>query len=379
MEVSGTFLQHFNLLKDPRVKNHNHRHNFLDILVITILGTICGADGWVEIVDFARAKKEWLKTFLKLPNGIPSHDTFGRVFSLLEAKVFFECFSEWIKAINLPVEKEVIALDGKTLKGSHNRKHGKQALHMVSAWATSQRLLLGQLKTLDKSNEITALPKLLKMIDVKDNIVTVDAMGCQKNIARQIKKQGGNYVMALKDNQPTLRQDVASIFAKGIGKQFKKMLHRRVKSKDHGHGRIDTRVYTLISAREEEEFKRRWPGLKSIGRVESTRNIDNVIEKEVRYYITSLTYEDINDFARAARQHWGIENNLHWSLDVSFKEDSCRVRIGNAAENLATVRRIALNLLKQEKTRKTGIAAARKRAGWDHDFLMRVLTTNSIE
>ena len=249
---------------------------------------------------------------------------------------------------------------------------------MVSAWATSRRLLLGQIKTEDKSNEITALAELLKMIDVKNNIVTIDAIGCQKNIAKTILRGEGNYILALKNNQPKLRKDVASVFTKGIGIQFKKMLHRRARHKNKGHGRIESRVYTLISAREHEEFHRRWPGLEGLGRVETMRNIDNVIQREVRYYITSLTYEKIDDFARAVRQHWGIENNLHWSLDVSFKEDASRIRIGHAAENLGTIRRTALNLLQKEKTRKTGIAAARKRAGWDHDFLMRVFTTNPM-
>jgi predicted transposase YbfD/YdcC len=350
----------------------------IDILVITLLGTICGAEGWTEIVDFARAKKDWLKTFLQLPHGIPSHDTFGRVFSLLNPQLFFECFSHWIISVELPCLNEVIAFDGKALRGSHHRKKGKNPLHMVSAWATSRRLLLGQIKTDDKSNEITALPELLKMVDIKGNIVTIDAMGCQKNIAKTVLRGEGDYVLAVKDNQPQLRKDIASVFTKGIGCKFKKMLHRRVRKSNHGHGRVETRIYTLISAREQEEFRSRWPGLQGLGRVDSMRDVNNKIEREVRYYVTSLNYEKVDDFVRAVRGHWGIENNLHWSLDVSFKEDSSRVRIGHAAENLGTIRRIALNLLQKEKTRKTGIAAARKRAGWDHDFLMRVFTTNPI-
>jgi predicted transposase YbfD/YdcC len=203
-------------------------------------------------------------------------------------------------------------------------------------------------------------------------------MGCQKNIAKIIIRNEGDYVLAVKDNQPKLREDIASIFTKGIGLQFKNMLHRRVRKSNKGHGRVETRTYTLISAREQEEFQRRWPGLKGLGRVDSMRNVDNKIEREVRYYVTSLTYDKMDDFVRAARGHWGVENNLHWSLDVSFREDSSRIRIGHAAENLGSIRRIALNLLQKEKTRKTGIAAARKRAGWDHDFLMRVFTTNPI-
>jgi len=378
MELSDSFLKHFEPLKDPRTKNFNHRHQLLDILVITLLGTICGAEGWTEIVVFARAKEDWLKTFLSLPCGIPSHDTFGRVFSLLNPGTFFECFSRWVNSLELPCINEVIALDGKTLRGSHDRKKGKNPLHMVSAWATSRRLLLSQVKTEEKSNEITAIPELLKMVDIKGNIITIDAMGCQKNIAKIIVRKEGDYVVAVKDNQPTLRKDIASVFTKGIGLQFKKMLHRRVRKSNKGHGRVETRTYTLISAREQEEFQRRWPGLKGLGRVDSMREVNKKVEREVRYYVTSLNYEKIDDFARAVRGHWGVENNLHWSLDVSFREDSSRIRIGNAAENLGTIRRIALNLLQKEKTRKTGIAAARKRAGWDHDFLMHVFTTNPI-
>ncbi|MCD6038939.1 MAG: ISAs1 family transposase [Gammaproteobacteria bacterium] len=378
MELSSDFLKHFEPLKDPRKKNYNHRHPLISILVTTLLGTICGAEGWTEIVDFARAKQEWLKTFLPLSHGIPSHDTFGRVFSLLNPKTFFTCFSHWMSALELPCSQEVIALDGKTLRGSHHRKKGRNPLHLVSAWATSRRLLLGQIKTNDKSNEITALPELLKMIDIKGNIVTIDAMGCQQTIAKTILRGEGDYVLAVKDNQPQLRKDIGSVFAKGIGCQFKKMLHRRVRKSNHGHGRVETRIYTLISAREQEEFRSRWPGLQGLGRVDSMRNVDNKIEREVRYYVTSLNYEKVDDFVRAVRGHWSVENNLHWSLDVSFKEDSSRVRIGHAAENLGTVRRMALSLLQKEKTRKTGIAAARKRAGWDHDFLMRVFTTNPL-
>ena len=192
----------------------------LDILVIALLGTICGAEGWTEIVDFARAKQDWLKTFLQLPHGIPSHDTFGRVFSLLAPETFFDCFSHWITSVELPCINEVIALDGKTLRGSHHRKKGKNPLHMVSAWATSRRLLLSQIKTDDKSNEITALPELLKIVDIKANIVTIDAMGCQKNIAKAVLRGEGDYVFAVKNNQPKLRKDIASVFTKGIGCQF---------------------------------------------------------------------------------------------------------------------------------------------------------------
>lgn len=379
MELSSSFLDYFKPLKDPRKKTHNHRHQFFDILVLTILATICGAEGFVDIEEFGLAKESWLKTFLHLPHGIPSHDTLGRVFSLLNPDEFFACFSDWINTLSIPSANKVIAIDGKTLRGSHNRKQGKSAIHLVSAWASEQGLLLGQVKTEDKSNEITAIPKLLKMIDIQHATITIDAMGCQREIAKQIVAQGGHYVLTLKRNQPSLRQEVGSIFAYAMGIQFKNVLHRRVKKKEHAHGRIDTRIYTLISAKDNTEFKKRWPGLEGIGRVEYTRNLGNDnIETEVTYYLTTFNYEKMDEFIYAVRKHWGIENNLHWSMDVSFNEDACRIRTGHAAENLATVRRIALNLLKQEKTRKTGIATARKRAGWDHEFLLRVLTSNPI-
>lgn len=375
MHLSETFLRHFEAVDDPRMDTHNRRHNFHDILVITILGAICGADTWTEICAFAEAKSDWLKTFLELPFGIPSHDTFGRVFSLINPKEFEECFCEWIASLTIDVSKEIIAIDGKTLRGSHNRRKGLKPLHLVSAWAVNNRVTLGQVKTEEKSNEIEAIPRLLKIIDVKGSIVTIDAMGCQKKIAKQIIEQGANYVLSLKENQETLHQDVSSILTKGKEgpKKYKKMLNRIKVEKIRKHGRIETRRYTLISARDPLLFSLRWPGLKGIGMLETTRTVNNEVEKSTRYFLTSLEYEDIDDFMRAVRQHWGIEINLHWSLDVSFKEDLNRVRIGHAAENLAIVRRIALNLLKQEKTHKNGITCRRKSAGWDNKYLLKVL------
>jgi predicted transposase YbfD/YdcC len=379
MRLSETFLRHFEAIEDPRMDNHNRRHNFHDILVITILGAICGADTWTEICDFAEAKIDWLKTFLELPNGIPSHDTFGRVFSLIDPHEFEECFCAWIASLTVDVAKEIIAIDGKTLRGSHNRKKGLKPLHLVSAWAVKNRLTLGQMKTEEKSNEIEAIPRLLKMLDVKGSIVTIDAMGCQKKIAKQIIAQGANYVLALKENQEGLYNDIASIFAKGQEgpKRYKKMLNRIKVEKVRAHGRIERRRYTIISARDDLEFSLRWPGLKGIGMLETTRTVNNEVERSVRYFLTSLEYEQIDDFMKAVRQHWGIEINLHWSLDVSFKEDLSRVRIGHSAENLAIVRRIALNLLKQERTHKNGITCRRKRAGWDNKYLLKVLEADS--
>lgn len=370
MDILETFLEHFEPLPDPRMNNHNHRHKLHDILMIAILGSICGADGWVEIERFGIAKYDWLKGFLALPNGIPSHDTLGRVFALIDPAQFEACFRAWVGSLSVDITKEVIAIDGKTLRRSHNKS--QPALHLVSAWACGQRLMLGQVKTPEKSNEITAIPELLKHLDITGSIITIDAMGCQQAIAKQITSQEANYVLALKANQAKLFRDIKAIFKQAKTIQYKKMLHRRKIEKVHDHGRVETRAYTLVSARDPLLFKLRWPGLQGIGQVEVTRTINGKVERSTRYYLTTLSYEYIDDFMKAARNHWHIEINLHWSLDVSFHEDLSRVRTGNAAQNLATIRRIALNLLKQEQTHKNGITCKRKTAGWDNQYLMKV-------
>lgn len=375
MNLSDTFLQHFEAIEDPRIDNHNRRHELVDIFVITILGTICGADGWNEIYDFAVAKKSWLGSFLALPNGIPSHDTFRRLFLLINPEEFEHAFLKWIASLSIDLDKRIIAIDGKTLRGSIDRKNNKRPIHLVSAWASDYKIMLGQIKTEEKSNEITAIPKLLNMIDVKDAIVTIDAMGCQKKITQKIIQQEADFILSLKDNQSTLFQDVKSIFAVATEgeKKFKKMLHLCKVEKDRGHGRIERRRYTLLSPRTLTEFQARWPGMKAIGVVESTRTINEIKTPYIRFFITSLQYERIDDFVRGVRTHWDIENNLHWSLDISFNEDHSRVRAGHSSQNLAIVRRIALNLLKQEKTHKGGITRKRKSSGWDHQYLLTVL------
>lgn len=379
MTLEGTFFDHFSELKDPRTHNHNFRHNIFDILVIAVLATICGADGWVEIERWGEAKQDWLSTFLELPNGIPSHDTFGRLFSILDPQEFEKCFSSWLKALNVDLKKEIIALDGKTIRGSGNKRQKERPLHILSAWAAKNRILLAQVKTEDKSNEITAIPKLLDLIDIKESVVTIDAIGCQKSIAKKINKKEAHYVLCLKENQKTLYDDVKSIFARAEEnkqKQYKNVLHRRKIEKIKDHGRIETRRYTLVSARDPLCFELRWPGLRGIGKIDITRTTNNQVEYSTRYFITSLNYEDIDLYMEAVRKHWQIEIDLHWSLDVSFREDHCQIHIGHAAENLAFIRRIALNLLKQEKTHKNGISCRRKTAGWDNKYLLKVLTAD---
>ena len=375
MNLSETFLQHFETIQDPRVDNHNRRHELTDIFVMTILGTICGADGWNEIYDFALAKRSWLETFLALPNGIPSHDTFRRIFFLINPEEFEQAFLNWIASLTIDLNNRIIAIDGKTLRGSIDRKNNKKPIHLVSAWASDYKIMLGQIKTEEKSNEITAIPKLLNMIDVKNTIVTIDAMGCQQKITKKIIQQEADFILSLKDNQSTLFQDVKSIFATATEgkKKYKKMLHLCRVEKNRSHGRNEKRRYTLLSPRRLTEFQVRWPGMNAIGMVESTRTINGVKTPCVRFFITSLPYERINDFVRGVRTHWDIENNLHWSLDISFNEDHSRVRAGYSAQNLAIIRRIALNLLKQEKTHKGGITRKRKSSGWDHQYLLTVL------
>ena len=380
VELKDTFLKHFSDIEDPRCHNHpNFRHILSDMFIITILATICGADGWMEIEAFALAKQEWFATFLSLPHGIPSHDTFARVFSRLNPQVFESCFARWIASLSIDLKKEIIALDGKTLRGSGNKRQGHPAIHMVSAWATKHRMMLAQVKTAEKSNEITAIPELLNMIDIKDAIVTIDAMGCQSNIARKIISQEADYVLSLKKNQPTLFKNVRAVFAAAEcgEKKYKKIRHRRSVDKSHAHGRVETRRYTLVSDRDNEfGLLARFPGLKGIGKVEITRTTQHQVEHSTRYFLASLMYDNINAFMEAVRKHWQIEIDLHWSLDVSFREDINQTNQGYAAENLALIRRIALNLLKQEKTHKNGIACRRKSAGWNHQYLLKVLTAD---
>lgn len=376
MTLADTCLKYFSDLEDPRTQNHhNFRHNFHDLLIIAILATICGADGWVEIEEFALAKQEWFGTFLELPHGIPSHDTFGRVFSLIDPNEFEACFLRWIQSLSIDLKKEIIAVDGKSVRGSGNRRQDDPMLHLVSAWAAHNRLMLAQIKTEDHSNEITAIPQLLKMLDINDSVVTIDAMGCQTKIARQICAQGADYVLSLKENQKTLYDNVQSIFLQAEAnktKQYKKILHRRKIEKIKNHGRMEKRTYTLVSARDPLLFVLRWPGLKGIGKVDIVRTIGKDTQRSTRYFLTTLEYEEIDLFMEAVRKHWQIEVDLHWSLDVSFREDHSQVRRGHAAENLALIRRIALNLLKQD-THKRGITCRRKRAGWDHQYLLKIL------
>ncbi|MCK5366211.1 MAG: ISAs1 family transposase [Gammaproteobacteria bacterium] len=361
----------FASLNDPRIERHKH-HQLIDILTIAICAIISGADNWVEIEEFGKAKIEWLRGFVKLPNGIPSHDTFGNVFARLCPKQFQECFLTWVRSVFEVTQGQLIAIDGKRLRRSHDRGRGKTAIHMVSAWACANRLVLGQVKTDEKSNEITAIPELLRVLELKDCIVTIDAMGCQTAIADQIIAQGGAYVLALKGNQSSLHDDVRAFFADPDLPQDPDITVHTHETTDGDHARVEIRRYRCTSDLAWLDEKGRWTGLRSICAVESERHIGDEISREVRHFIGAIP-ADPKLWAYAARGHWGIENTLHWTLDVAFREDDSRVRKGHADENLAVLRHIALNLITQERSNKRGTQTKRRRAGWDDAYRLKVL------
>ena len=362
---------HFKDIEDPRIERSKD-HLLIDILTIAILAVICGADGWVGIETYGKAKHTWLKTFLALPNGIPSHDTFSRVFARLEPEQLQGCFLSWVRSVSRITEGEVIAIDGKTVRRSYDEGKEKGAIHRVSAWASQNRLVLGQRKVDAKSNEITAIPELLKVLDLHGCIVTLDAMGTPKTIAHQIIEQGGDYVLALKGNQGHLFEDVQQIFEQAKSKNFESIDYDFYETCDAGHGRIETRRCWSLGQVEWLIDAEKWTGFTSMAMVESLRQCDGKTSRERRYYISSLT-PDAQRLAESIRTHWSIENPLHWVLDVAFREDECRIRSGHAPENFTLLRHLALSALNQEKTAKVGVQNKRLRAGWDDDYLLKVL------
>jgi predicted transposase YbfD/YdcC len=365
-----SLVHHFASLEDPRVLGRN-RHNLIDILVIAICGVICSADDWVSIAEFGEAKEDWFREFLELPNGIPSHDTFGRTFSLLSPEAFQESFISWVRSLT-GVFEGLVAIDGKTLRRSHDRRSGKAAIHMVSAWASENSFVLGQVKTEEKSNEITAIPELLRALSVKGCLVTIDAMGCQKAIAKQIVEQGGDYLLALKGNQSNLADEVEAVFSAADRVGYEGYAVDYYETEERNHGRHEIRRYWSLASKDLLVHAGPWANLSMIGMMESERTVNEETSIEYRYYIASIE-NDATEFARAVRGHWGIENGLHWVLDVALREDDCRVRKGNAPENLALLRHIAINAVKQEKTKKLGVKNKRLKAGWDETYLAKIM------
>ena len=364
MNRKDNLLSFFEDLEDPR-REKCKKHLLLDIVAISVCGVICGADSWDEIEDYGKVKYDWLQTFLSLPNGIPSHDTFNRVFSNLCSEKFEICFNKWVASLANLLKGEVVALDGKTIRGA--KVNGVSSIHMVSAWACESNLVLGQQKVGVKTNEITAIPNLIEVLALEGTTVTIDAMGCQTEIAQKIVDAEANYILAVKANQPVLLENIEDEF------RFNKNVDKFV-DVDYGHGRIETRTCSVINQFIHIEHPDKWAGLKSVVRIESIREFKGTdkVETATRYYISSLK-QNAEKLQHAVRNHWGIENKLHWTLDVAFDEDRDRKRKGNASQNFSLINKIALNLAKQEKTCKLGVKAKRKKAGWDNQYLKKLL------
>lgn len=366
--------KHFARLKDPRI-NRRKRHLLLDLVVIAVCAVVCGCDTWPKIALFARKRRKWLQTFLELPGGAPSHDTFERVFARLDPEAFQGCFRQWMQALAERLGVKQIAIDGKALRGSGQASTHLGPLHLVSAWATENHLTLGQVAVAEKSNEITAIPKLLELLELKGALVTIDAIGCQKEIARRVVSGGGDYVLTVKDNQPHLFEDVQQAFLKALDNDFEGLQHDSYQTKDKGHGRQEARCYHVIYDPPGIRDREAWAELKAIGMCFSERTVGERTSMEVRYFIGSRK-ASARTYGKALRNHWRIENNLHWQLDVTFGEDGNRVRERNAAENLALVRRVALSLLKQHPG-KQSVACKSLEAALDTDFLEEILHAGS--
>ncbi len=370
-DSSSSIIEYLADISDPRRDNANKRHDFIDILVIALCGMLSGADDWVSIELYGKSKENWFSKFLQLPNGIPSHDTFTRVFSAIDPEQFMDCFLRWVNAIRTRLSYEVVAIDGKCLRRSHDGDN-KAAIHMVSAWACENNLVLGQVKTHEKSNEITAIPELLQAMSLNNTLITIDAIGCQKAIAQCVVDGGGDYLLAVKDNQAQLKSAIQTLLDDKAPEASTAFSIDYYETQEKNRDRNEIRRCWSTSVLDGLMMKGDWKNLRQVAVVESERTHKQKTATERRYYICSA---DINAdrILNASRQHWGIENKLHWSLDMSFREDECRTRKGNGAENLARLRHIALNILKQDKTKKVGIKNKRLNAGWDYDYLLHLL------
>ena len=377
MADTTDFIAHFSILPDPRVERTKD-HELLNILTIALCAAIGGADGWVQMEEFGKAKRAFFKSFLDLPHGIPSHDTFNRVFEALDARALERCLLNWVAALSEDLAGEVVAIDGKALRRSLDRRRSQHPLHLVSAWAAESGLVLGQVATAEKSNEITAIPELVEMLDLKGSTVTIDALGCQKDIAGKIIEKQADYVLAVKDNQPLLHQDVQRIMAEAQ-ERGDPVGCRHYQTLEKEHGRIESRQVWCTSTQGRRwlgDQDQEWPGLASVVMIEAQRTVDGRTSVEQRYYISSRSGTETHaakHLGHIIRQHWAIENRLHWVLDMAFDEDRCRVRRGQGARNLAVLRKIALNLLRRETTSKVGVQSKRRKAGWNDGYLLKVL------
>jgi len=368
--MDSTIHEHFSSLIDPRV-DRTQKHPFINVLFIAVCAVICGADSWVSIERYGTSKMEWLSRYLDLSEGIPSHDTFGRVFAALDTEIFGTCFSSWVSHL-ADKDKEVIAIDGKAMRGTKNFVDNIGPLYLVNAWCSANQLVLGQVEVSEKSNEITAVPKLLDLLDIKDATVTTDAMGCQREIVRKIREKEGHYVLAVKSNQGNLHGDI-SLFMHSIEKSEVNANVEYSKTIDGGHGRIETREYWVTDTLDWLDSRPDWQDLSTAAMVKSTREINGETSVEYRFYVSDYSLDKHQKTTHAIRAHWQVENCLHWSLDVSFNEDRWRSKLGNCAACMGLINKIALNLLKQEKTAKVGIKNKRLMAAWDDKYLARVL------
>lgn len=369
------FATHFASLTDPRVER-SRRHILQDMIVLALCAMIANADSWADIERYGKSKLDFLRRFLELPNGIPSHDTFGRVFAMLDPAALLLCLRNWLADLRAKCGGRHVAIDGKSLRGSHDGATRPNALHLVSAWASEARLFLGQVAVAEKSNEITAIPQLLELLDIAGDTVTIDAMGCQKEIAKTIIEKGADYVLAVKDNQPTLHAAIHEAFIVMAEDDYRAPSLRRITTIDENHGRKETRQYFIADVPADLPGAAQWPELRSIGMVLRSREEDGRFSDEVAYYIGSIAPK-VKNFARVVRGHWGIETTLHWSLDVTFSEDASRVRKDRGPENLGMLRRLVVSLLQQDTSSKASLRGKRLIAGWDDEALLKILAAFS--
>jgi predicted transposase YbfD/YdcC len=368
--MSACIIEHFSTLTDPRIER-NKKHELIDIIVLSVCAFCSGANGWEAIEEFGHAKKEWLQQFIPLKNGIPSHDCINYVLARISADAFQACFMSWTKAVMETCPGEIIALDGKTARGSRDKKNDKNPLHMVSAWACQQRLVLGQEAIDDKSNEITAIPRLLKLLEIKDCIVTIDAMGCQRDIARQIIGQEGHYVLGLKGNQGKLHEAVEDFFTTARSHNFRGIEHDYFEEVEKDHGRLEIRRYWISDNLTTLPDTGAWKGLYSIGMVERDCSQGDSRSVERRYFINSIK-PNAKLFAKAVREHWGVENPLHWRLDVIMGDDASRIRKDNGATIMTSIRHLCMNLFECEPS-KISLAKKQRKAAWSDDFRAKVI------